>query len=85
MPFIAIVFSVALVPIAAFLVMAAAGLANYWAAVAGIVLTLIGTGIFSLLWSRDLALLTSAVQRLQTGAPGTAGAGLANRWLRIKR
>ena len=72
MPFIAIVFSVALVPIAAFLVMAAAGLANYWAAVAGIVLTLIGTGIFSLLWSRDLALLTSAVQRLQTGAPPPA-------------
>jgi uncharacterized membrane protein YphA (DoxX/SURF4 family) len=62
MPFVAITLCVAAAPVAALAIMALIGLAAPWPAVAAIVVTLVAAAAFSLLWARDLDLLTAAVQ-----------------------
>ena len=72
MPFIAIAFCVAAAPIAALLAMALTGLAAPWAAVAAIAVTAVSAAIFTLLWARDLDLLTAAVREIEAGTNGRA-------------
>jgi two-component system phosphate regulon sensor histidine kinase PhoR len=70
MPFIAIALFVASAPVAALAVMALTGLAAPWAAAAAIVVTVIPAAAFSLLWARDLDLVTAAIQQIDGGGPG---------------
>src|ERR1700722_5911524 len=74
MPFVAITLCVAAAPVTALIVMALAGLAAPWPAVAGIAVTLLAAAGFSLIWARDLDLLTAAVERI--GADDTGGTAI---------
>jgi two-component system, OmpR family, phosphate regulon sensor histidine kinase PhoR len=78
MPFFAIVLCIAAAPVTALAVMAFAGLIAPWPSVVAIVVTLLPAAAFSLLWARDLDLLTSAVRRIEaddTGRASTANVG----------
>jgi two-component system phosphate regulon sensor histidine kinase PhoR len=70
MPFIAIALCVAAAPIAALAVMALAGLAAPCAAVAAIVVTALSAAVFTLLWARDVDLLTEAVREIEADTSG---------------
>jgi two-component system, OmpR family, phosphate regulon sensor histidine kinase PhoR len=70
MPFVAIAFCVAAAPVTALIVMALTGLAAPWPVVGAIAVTLVPAAAFSLLWARDLDLLTAAVQRIEADETG---------------
>jgi two-component system phosphate regulon sensor histidine kinase PhoR len=72
MPFVAIALCVAAAPVTALAVMALIGLAAPWPAAAAIAVTLAAAAIFSLVWARDLDLLTAAVRQIE--AADTSGA-----------
>ncbi len=67
MPFIAIAICVAAAPVTALAVMALTGLAAAWPAVVAIAVTILGAAAFSLVWARDLDVLTASVQRIEDG------------------
>ncbi len=72
---VSIVAIVSAVPVIAFALLAAAGLAPAWAAAAGIAVTVLSGTVFALSWARDLARLTDAVRRIETGDPAPARPG----------
>jgi two-component system, OmpR family, phosphate regulon sensor histidine kinase PhoR len=72
MPFIAIFLCIAAAPVTALAVMALTGLALPWPAVVAIVVTALPAAGFSLLWARDLDLLTAAVREIEAGDMGHA-------------
>ena len=75
MPFIAIAICVAAAPVTALAVMAVTGLALPWPAFLAIVITLLGAAAFSLVWVRDLDVLTAAVRQIEADDPGQAVSG----------
>jgi two-component system, OmpR family, phosphate regulon sensor histidine kinase PhoR len=75
MPFIFIAICVAATPAAALTVMALAGLAAPWPAVAAIGFTVVSALVFSLVWARDLDLLTAAVNQIEAEDTGPETAG----------
>ena len=52
------------VPVAVLIFLAAAQWADFWPAMAGIVVSMITAGVFILVWRRDLDLLTTMVRRV---------------------
>ena len=68
MPIIAIALCAAAAPAAALLALAAFGLTPYWAAFAAIGVTAASGIAFSLVWARDLEVLTDAVHRIETAS-----------------
>jgi two-component system phosphate regulon sensor histidine kinase PhoR len=70
MPFIAIAICVAAAPVTALVVMALAGLASAWPALVAIAVTILSAAAFSLVWARDLDVLTAAVQRIEADDAG---------------
>jgi two-component system phosphate regulon sensor histidine kinase PhoR len=78
MPFFAIALCTAAAPVTAIAIMAFAGLLAPWPAVVAITVTLLPAAAFSLLWARDLDLLTAAVRQIEadeTGSASTANVG----------
>jgi two-component system phosphate regulon sensor histidine kinase PhoR len=75
MSFLAIAFFVAAAPVLALCVMALTGLATPWAAAAAIAVTAVPALVFSLLWARDLDLLTAAVRQIEAGDGPTETVG----------
>jgi two-component system phosphate regulon sensor histidine kinase PhoR len=75
MPFIAIAICVAAAPVTALAVMALAGLAPAWPVVVAIAVTILSAAAFSLVWARDLDVLTAAVQRIEADDAGPDPAG----------
>jgi two-component system phosphate regulon sensor histidine kinase PhoR len=78
MPFLAIALCIAAAPVAALAAMAFAGLIAPWPAVVAIAVTLLPAAAFSLLWARDLDLLTAAVRQIEaddTGSGSTSNVG----------
>jgi two-component system, OmpR family, phosphate regulon sensor histidine kinase PhoR len=73
MPFIAIAICVAAAPVTALAVMALTGLAAPWPVAAAIGITIVSALVFTLLWARDLDLLTAAVRRIEAGDSGPPG------------
>jgi two-component system phosphate regulon sensor histidine kinase PhoR len=61
-------------PILALIGMASAGWAAFWPAMAAIAMTLAGAAVFSVMWLRDLDLLTDRVR--QVASDGQGGSGL---------
>jgi len=76
MPYVAIAFCIAAAPVTALFVMALIGLVAPWPAVVAIAFILVPAAVFSLLWARDLDLLTAAVRRIE--ADDTDRAATAN-------
>jgi two-component system phosphate regulon sensor histidine kinase PhoR len=65
MPFVAIALCIAAAPVATLIVLTAAGFMAPGPAVAAIAVTLISVAAFSLVWARDLDLLTAAVREIE--------------------
>ncbi len=65
MPFLAIAICVAATPVTALAVMALTGLAAVWPALIAIAVTVLSAAAFSLVWARDLDVLTAAIQRIE--------------------
>ena len=65
MPFIAIAICIAAAPVTALAVMALTGLAAAWPALVAIAVTILAAAAFSLVWARDLDVLTVSVQRIE--------------------
>jgi two-component system phosphate regulon sensor histidine kinase PhoR len=76
MPFAAIALCIAAAPVTALFIMALTGLLAPWPAFAAITITVVSAAVFSLLWARDLDLLTAAVRRI--GADDTGRSSVAN-------
>jgi two-component system phosphate regulon sensor histidine kinase PhoR len=74
MPVVAIVICFATAPIAALAIMALAGLAAPWPAIAAICVTVLSAAVFCLLWARDLDLLSTAIRRIETDETGPTAA-----------
>jgi len=66
-PFIAIALCLAAAPVTALAVMALVGLIAPWPAIAAIVVAIASAAVFSLLWARDLDLLTASVRLIGSG------------------
>ena len=77
MPFITIAICVAAAPVTALAFMAVTGLAAPWPAILGIAVTIVATAVFSLVWARDLDLLTASVRRIEADDAGVDPAGTA--------
>ncbi|MSO99434.1 MAG: two-component sensor histidine kinase [Acetobacteraceae bacterium] len=73
MPHFMIALVVAAAPVTALLAMALTGLAAPWPATVAIAVTLVPAAAFSLLWARDLNLLTAAVRQMEAGGDGGGG------------
>jgi two-component system phosphate regulon sensor histidine kinase PhoR len=78
MPFVTIAICVAAAPVTALAVMALLGLAAPWPTVIAVIITLISTAVFCLVWARDLDVLTAAVNQIEAdettpAANGTIG------------
>jgi two-component system phosphate regulon sensor histidine kinase PhoR len=65
--------AVAGVPVAVLALLAAAGWADFWPAISGIVVVLAGAGAFTLVWGRDLDLLINSVRRIAVDDPDPVG------------
>jgi two-component system, OmpR family, phosphate regulon sensor histidine kinase PhoR len=70
MPFVTIALLLCAAPITALSAMALTGLAAPWAALVASAVTLLPGVVFSLLWARDVDLLTAAVRRIEAGDAG---------------
>ncbi len=60
-------------PILALIGMASAGWAAFWPAMAAILMTLAGAAVFSVMWLRDLDLLTDRVRQVASDEPNGGG------------
>ena len=60
-------------PILAFIGMASVGWAAFWPAMAAILMTLAGAAVFSVMWLRDLDVLTDRVRQVASDEPGGGG------------
>jgi two-component system, OmpR family, phosphate regulon sensor histidine kinase PhoR len=72
MPFAAITLCIAAAPVAALAVMAFTGLATPFASIVSIAITLLSASVFSLIWARDLDVLTASVHELEADTDGGA-------------
>ena len=77
MPFVTIFACIAAAPVTALIAMALFGLASPWAAAAAIAVTIVPAAAFSLLWARDLDVLTASVRQIEADDLGRAPAETA--------
>ncbi len=77
MPFVTIFACIAAAPITALIAMALFGLASPWAAAAAIAVTIVPAAAFSVLWARDLDVLTASVRQIEADDLGRAPAETA--------
>jgi two-component system phosphate regulon sensor histidine kinase PhoR len=72
MPFITIAICITAAPVTALVVMALTGLAAPWPVAAAIAVTVLSAAAFTLVWARDLDLLTAAVRQIEADDTSSA-------------